>query len=94
MLRRHKDYSPEQAAHFENEERSTVSMRIVEQFEPGSIEVAGQPALCDGHADAHRKPLSQRAGRRFDARRPTVFRMAGTFAVKLPEALDVVQSHR
>src|SRR5262245_10481956 len=30
---------------------------VVEQIEPRTIEVAGQPALGDGHADARRQPL-------------------------------------
>src|SRR5262249_25024984 len=67
---------------------------VVEQIEPRTIEVAGQPALGDGHADARRQPLSERARRRFHAGGPTVFRMAGASAVKLPKAFDILQRDR
>src|SRR5262249_19066471 len=67
---------------------------IIEQLESGTIEVAGQPALGDRHANASRQALPKRARCRFDARGPTVFRMAGAFAVKLSEALDILQRHR
>ena len=33
---------------------------IVKQVEPGTIEVAGDPALGDGHAHTRRHPLSER----------------------------------
>ena len=38
--------------------------------------------------------LPQRAGGGLDPRSPAVFRVAGTFAVELPKALEIVQRHR
>ena len=65
---------------------------VVEHLEAGLIEVLRQPALGDRHADAHSAALTQGPGRRLDARGTMIFRVARTFAVQLPEALDVVES--
>ena len=64
---------------------------VIEELEPGTVEVRGQPALGDGHADAVGDSLAQRAGRCLDARRQAVFGMAGSLAAELAEILDVVE---
>ena len=66
---------------------------VVEHLEIRPVEIAGHPAAGHRHADARRHALSERPGRRLDARRPSIFRMAGASAVELPESLDVVERH-
>ncbi len=67
---------------------------VVEQRVARAVEVLGEPARRDRHADAGGDALSQRPGRGLDPRGPVVFRMAGAFAVELAEALQVVERHR
>ena len=58
------------------------------------IEIARQPALGDGHADARRHALSQGTRGGLDTRCPSVFGMPGAFAFELAKALDVIQRQR
>ena len=41
-----------------------------------AVELVGQPPLGDGHADRVGEALAERSGRRLDARRQAVLRMA------------------
>jgi hypothetical protein len=50
-----------------------------------------QEALGHRHADAVRKALAERPGRRLDARRVTELGVAGRQRAELPEALDLVE---
>ena len=67
---------------------------VVEDVEAGVVVAVGQPLSCNGHADAHRHALAERAGCRFDARDPVIFRMPRRFAAELAEMFDVVERHR
>src|SRR5262249_23646122 len=67
---------------------------VVEQFVAGLVEVSGEPALGDGHANAGSNSLSERACGGLDTGSPAIFRMAGSFAIKLAEMLDVIQRDR
>ncbi|MGY4486277.1 hypothetical protein ACVWWR_005468 [Bradyrhizobium sp. LM3.2] len=49
-------------------------------------------SLGECHADRGRNPLAQRTGRRLDARRVAIFRMARRLGAPLPERLDVVEA--
>ncbi len=53
-----------------------------------------EPASGKRHADAVAAALPERAGRRLDARRQVIFRMARAFAAELTKVLDVVERHR
>ena len=64
---------------------------VVEQLEAGPVEVAGEPAGPDRHADAGGGALAQRAGRGLDAGGQPVLGMPRAWAVELPEALQIVQ---
>ena len=64
---------------------------VVEQLEARLVEVRGQPALGDRHADAVAAALAQRAGGGFDAGGFAVLGMARAAAVQLAELLDLVQ---
>ena len=55
------------------------------------VELGGQAALGDGHADRVREALAERSGRRLDAGRQAVLRVAGRARAPLPERLEVVQ---
>ena len=42
---------------------------VVDDLVAGPVELGGEPALGDGHADGVGEALAERAGRRLDARR-------------------------
>ena len=67
---------------------------VVEQLEAGPIEMLGQPARADRHADARGGTLAQGPGSGLHAGGHPVLGVPGTGAVELPEALDVVERHR
>ena len=67
---------------------------VVEYREARPIEMLGQPARGERHADAVAAALPERTGRRLDARGQMVFGMAGALAAELPEPLDVVERDR
>ena len=67
---------------------------VVEQLEAWAVEVLGEPARPDGHADAGGDTLAERPGGRLHASRQTVFRVTGAGAVELPKALQIVEPHR
>src|SRR5262245_10588448 len=67
---------------------------IIEDFEVWSIEMTGEPLLCDGHANTRCDALSQGPCSRLYARRPMVLGVAGRLAVELAEAADVVKRNR
>ncbi len=67
---------------------------VVEQLEAGPVEMLGQPARADRHADAGGGTLAQGAGSRLHAGGHPVLGVPGTGAVELPEALNVVERHR
>jgi hypothetical protein len=67
---------------------------VVEYLEFRLIEVLGEPAPGNRHADAVSAPLSERARRRFDPRGQMIFGMTGTFATDLPEVFDIVERNR
>jgi len=54
-----------------------------------AIEFSGQQFFVDGHAYGVGDPLTQWAGRGFNARRVTIFRVAWCAAVQLAELLEV-----
>ena len=66
---------------------------IVEHLEIGLVVMGGQPLAGHRHADGGGDAIAQRAGRRLNAGRPAIFRVAGAAAIDLAEALDVVQRH-
>src|ERR1700723_811564 len=67
---------------------------VVEDLEARSIVVVGEPFLRDCHADARCRTLPERASCGFNTRHPVVFRMAGSLAVELAEATDIVERDR
>ncbi len=67
---------------------------VVEQLEAGTVEVLGQPARADRHADAGGGTLAEGPGGGLHARGHPVLGVPGAGAVELPEALDVVERHR
>ena len=71
-----------------------VDVEVNQILEAGFVEVGRHPASGDGHADAVRQTLTQRAGRRLDAAGPAVLGMARTAAIQLAEMLDRLQRHR
>ena len=64
---------------------------VVDDRVPGAVELGGQAPLGDGHADRVRDALAERTGRRLDAGRQAVLRMAGRPRAPLPERLEVVE---
>src|ERR1035437_11075225 len=60
-----------------------------DDVETVAVEVGGKDFFSERHADRVGKPLSERAGSRLDARRATVFGVAGCFRVQLAETLDL-----
>jgi hypothetical protein len=64
---------------------------VIENVETGFVVAVGQPFLRDGHADARGHALAERASGGLDARYPVILRMSRCPAVKLAEALDVVE---
>ena len=67
---------------------------VVEHREVRAVEMLGEPASGDGHADARGAPLAQRPGGRLDSGGQVVLGMSRTFAVELAEPLDVVERDR
>ena len=67
---------------------------VVEDVEPRLVVAAAEQFLRDRHADAGGDALAQRAGGRFDARDPVIFRMPRRLAVELAEVADVVERDR
>ena len=64
----------------------------IEQRKIRPVKPARKPTAADRHADAVAAALPERAGRRLDARRETVFRMTGTAAAELAKSPDVVEA--
>src|ERR1043166_7662054 len=64
---------------------------VVEDFETWFVVSVGEPLLGDGHANAGRDTLSERAGGGFHSRHPMIFRVAGRFAVELAKPANIVQ---
>src|SRR5258708_1194958 len=62
----------------------------VEKIEARLIEIRGQPFSGDGHADTVGDALAKRAGGGFNARGDVRFRVSGSAAAELAEALDLV----
>ena len=67
---------------------------VVEHLEAWFVVAIGEPPLGDGHADAGRDALAQRAGSRLHTRDQSVLRMPGSLASKLTEVADVVERDR
>src|SRR5437868_4860392 len=67
---------------------------VVEDFKTWFVISVGEPFLGDGHADARRDALSERASRGFHSRHPMIFRVAGRFAVELAKSANIVQRDR
>ena len=67
---------------------------VIEDFKTWSVVSVGEPFLGDGHADAGRDTLSERAGGGFHSRHPMIFRVAGRFAVELAKPANIVQRDR
>ena len=67
---------------------------VVEELVAGAVEVRRLPLGRDRHADRGRDALTERPGRRLDARRPAVLRMPRAARVDLAEALDVLERDR
>ena len=57
-------------------------------------ELGREMPLGDRHADRVAEPLAERAGRRLDAGRLEILRVAGRVRSELPETLDLVDRHR
>ena len=64
---------------------------VVDDGVPGPVELAGEPALGDGHPDAVRDALAERAGGRLDARGQAVLGVARRPRAPLPEVPEVVE---
>ena len=67
---------------------------VVEHREVRPIEMLGEPAPGERHANAVAATLAERAGRGLDPGCQVVFRMAGTLAADLPKPLDIVERDR
>src|SRR5208283_236048 len=59
---------------------------VIKNVEAGPVITAGQPLLCNAHADARGNTLAERTGRGFNARDPMILGMSRCFAVELSEA--------
>ena len=66
---------------------------VVKDVEARAVVAGGQPLARDRHADAGSHALAERAGGRFHAGGPAIFRMAGGPAAELAEVPYVVQRH-
>ena len=64
---------------------------VVDDLAVGPVEVLGEKALGDGHADAGGEARAERAGGQLDARRMAVLGVAGGAAAPLPELLKVLE---
>ena len=64
---------------------------VIDEF---ATEDRGEMPLRERHADRIAKPLAERPGGGFDARRVAVLRMSGRERAELAEALDLVDGHR
>src|SRR5438105_542040 len=62
---------------------------VVDQLVIRLIEMSGQPALSNRHADGVGDALSQRACRGFYAWSKAVFRVAGGFGIPLTKLLEL-----
>ena len=62
---------------------------VVHDLVAGPVEVLGQDAFGDGHADAHGEAGAERSGRELDAWGETVFRVSRRLALPLAEALQL-----
>src|SRR4030095_11873351 len=67
---------------------------VVEDFKTWFVVWWGEPFLGNGHANAGRDTLSERAGGGFHSRDPMIFRMAWRFAVELPKPANIGQADR
>ena len=67
---------------------------VVEHRKVRPVEMLGEPAPGDRHADAVAAALAERPGRGLDAGGQVIFRMAGALAAELAEPLDVVERDR
>jgi hypothetical protein len=66
---------------------------VVEHRKARPVEMLGQPATGERHADAVAASLTQRARRCFDARGQVIFGMTRAFAAEFAELPDVVECH-
>ena len=57
------------------------------------VELGGQAAFGDGHADGVGQALAERAGGRLDTRRQAVLGVARRDAAPLPERLEILERH-
>ncbi len=64
---------------------------VIDDRMTGPVELGGEQALGERHADGVGQALPQRAGGGFDARRDADLGMSGRLRVQLPEALDFVE---
>src|SRR6478752_5855430 len=67
---------------------------VIEDFKTWFVVSVGEPFLGDGHADAGRDTLSERACGGFHSRHPMIFRVAGRFAVELAKPANIIQPDR
>src|SRR6476660_10626110 len=67
---------------------------VVENLKTWFVVSVGEPFLGDGHTDAGRDTLSERACGGFHSRHPMIFRVAGRFAVELAKPANIVQRDR
>ena len=64
---------------------------VVDQLVARPVELVGEPPLRDGHAHGVGEALAERAGRRLDARREAVLRVARRPRAPLPELLELLE---
>src|ERR1700737_808411 len=67
---------------------------VVEEFKARAVEIGSRPAPGDGHTHAGGHALAQRAGCGFCPGGPMVLGVAGTLAVQLAKAADVIELDR
>ena len=67
---------------------------VIEQGEIRPVEMPGQPASGERHADAVAAALAERPGGGFDPGGQMIFGMTWAFAAELPEMLDIVERDR
>ncbi len=67
---------------------------VVEDGESRLVVALAEPLPGDGHPDARRGALAERARGRLDARNPVVLGVTGSLAPDLAEATDILERHR
>ena len=63
---------------------------VVDDVVSGAVKALRQKLFCERKANRVRQTLTERAGGGFDSGRFKGFRMAGSFRVQLPKALDLL----